>query len=161
MTRGPTPEEYRAAQFLNWEREWAAGHLPALVDALVFAHVSNVPLPEWAVLAASNLVIERFNASKGRKNRNKYVVDWIHYLRWLALKGAFAERGIKYSKRRGRPQKAHTGIQAAQQEAIERLRMSKITRASTTRQVLASYDLVEAARSDPNNGRFRFNRVID
>ncbi|HEY6701498.1 MAG TPA: hypothetical protein VI137_11910 [Pseudolabrys sp.] len=159
MTRGPTPEEFFAQKFAALEKVWdAAKHLPALYDAIVWAHVNSISPPEWAVVAVLNLIVAHHNATSGKKRlRSQYALDYIHRTRWRALSTAFRMYGIeKYEKTPGRPKDAR--VQEARQQASEALRKVKSVARGRPRQIQDSFDKVEKARGTPAEVRYFFDR---
>jgi hypothetical protein len=159
MMRGPTPAEYFEQEFAAMKREFDADHLPALFDAVKFAHINKIALPEWGALAVMNLIIAKYNSTSGKKRlRSKYALDWIHWVRWQRLSLEFNMRDIAYSKRSGRPTKEAAGkISEARTAASESL--SQHFARGTPRQMQISFDLVEKARVTGTDARFVcFNR---
>jgi hypothetical protein len=159
MIRGPTPAEYFEQEFASMEKEFNAGHLPALFDAVKLAHINKIALPEWGALAVMNLIIAKYNSTSGKKRlRSRYALDYIHWVRWQTLSLEFNMRGIVYSKRMGRPTKDAAGKISEARTAASGLLSRQVAR-GTPRQMQISFDLVERARVTGNDARFVcFNR---
>lgn len=157
--RGPTPAEYFEQEFAAMKREFDAGHLPALFDAVNLAHINKIALPEWGALAVMNLIIAKYNSTSGKKRlRSKYALDYIHWVRWLKLSWEFNMRGIVYSKRNGRPRKSVAGKISEARTAASKSLKGHVARGEP-RQMQISFDLVESARDTGNDARFVcFNR---
>jgi hypothetical protein len=153
------PVILRPSKIPALELEFKAGHLPALFEAVRHCHENGTLPTEWMVLAILNLIVDRFNAGHDRrKRRSRYLNDYVHFLRWRALKAEFESHGIDYNvKRRGR-RKADAGyIINAQRGAAEALKDGPAR--ATPREILKSFDLVEAAKRSGNAARFQFTHL--
>jgi hypothetical protein len=154
-------EEWFAQAFAKYEKKYdVPGHsLPALYDAVRFAHANAVPLTERTAREVLNLIIERYNVISGRKRSRltRYKRDYKHYRRWLALSNAFKIYGIEYSKKSGRPKTGENGaIKDAREHARRRLE-GTVARTDSVRQIQDSFDLVEKRRAAGDGTAFSFD----
>ena len=93
-------KEFLRREFKSAETAYDGGNVGVLFDVLALCKQFEVPLPDWAVKAFMNLLVEKISGdSKGIRGQKKwinhYLDDMKDYQRYLTVL-EFRERGIRW-----------------------------------------------------------------
>lgn len=138
----------------------------ALFNAVEYCHAVEMPLPEWAAIAVLNLIQDRHfadgEAGGYGSAAGKNSMDYAHFLRRNAVRGALRQHDLEDlpDRGRGRPS-AQSGITKAAvlREAMDLLKGNRLARATSAAQMEESFRLVEESLKRKEM-RFRFDLLL-
>jgi hypothetical protein len=157
------PGDYLYNELVGLEAMWRGGSLPALHDAIVLCHTHEEPPPEWIVLGALNLIIERFN-SGGTPGawgslKGRFEKDLAHFLRWQTLTLQLQLRGLNRIPER-KPGRPRAGEARPYKDALDAAAevLAASGAAAQREQIEESFLLVQNSRNS-GEGRFTLERL--